>query len=305
MDVHSQEAQKLQNIFQNLLKETVKGDKAPENTDSEFALFYPSEQYNGFFNDELKEILENPLTFKNLQEALLLLNKKGEQIDRILDKLKKRKEKLENIKYMFLNMQHNEQKLHSTKRFGFLSSWLFGNKEERELKDAILDTKKFLKKQHGISSKEDVKKTSVKIKSIKSKLKKISSMLKVNNKRKSIIIESLKELAAKIKGNIVSKHPELQNFIDLLTCVQSHRLSVLKEKYNFVPKNREDFTKAVRECSRDVKRSELRKKFYANKLDLLLSVATELEKGVAHQQFLQKEQGRYRQNNGFERSRWL
>ncbi len=249
----------------------------------------PSEAYDGSFANEVTGIVKKPLTFKNIQNAIQQTRKNETKINNIIDRINKKNERLENIRKLMEQIKVTEMFLDKYCSTKLIPPWILRDKLYLETKTAIINMKKDLADKYKVSNQNDLKKRMKSFEPKKQKLGFYKKLLDIQSSNRKVLIISLRQLAQKIKGNIVSKHPELAQFIDLLSCEQATRLKVLKEDFNFIPKNKDDFIKEVKECSIKFKRSEYDKKYFELKLNYLISISKELQKGIDHKQFLEKE----------------
>lgn len=248
------------------------------------------ETYSGAFENDLKRILKNkPLTFENLHMALQDNKLACKQIKRIIDKIYSNQEKVDAIYKIFKNLEDNQKELDEYCSKKFIHPLITRDKTYIEMKDAIEASRNFLAEKYHIKNKADMQK---KIEHSKKRLLLVSKLYTKLNKLKvkdrTYIILSVKKLVKKVKGSIVSLHPELKQFLDFLSFEQMSNLKILREQFNFSPTSIEDFNKKIKECKIQMKKDPDNKKFYSTMLKLLDAVSSDYYKNYIHSKNLEK-----------------
>jgi len=248
------------------------------------------ETYSGSFENDLKRILKDkPLTFENLHIALKENKLACKQIKRIISKIYSNQEKVDAIYKIFKNLENNQKELDDYCSKKFIHPMITRDKAYLEMKGAIESSRKFLAEKYHIKNKTDMQKKiqhSQKRLSLVSKLHAKLHKLKV--KERSYIVLSVKKLVKKVKGSIVSLHPELKQFLDFLSFEQISNLKILREDFNFLPKSIDDFAKEIKTCKIKMKKDPNNKEYYGIMLKLLDSVSSDYYKNYTHSKNLEK-----------------
>lgn len=308
---NNENAQKLASVFQqftdsfsHVTKETSFdniADMSASNETSAFQVYTQdntlNEEYDDEFSFEIKSFIKKPINVKNIRESLRKTRKYELQIKRIIGKIETQIEKFESLEDLYFNLEHS--KLELAKYIGkrLIHPRLLRDKFYNELKGAIDFTERELKDKHNVKNREDIMKYDNLALNKKQKIRSLKVLLSKNIGMRKMLLLALRKLTRKIKGNISSKHPELQQFIDLLSCEGAMNLKTLKEKYGFVPRDTKDFTKEIKNCKMQININKFSKSLMKAKIVLLESVSTELFKNISHKKFLNREHQR-QQNQG-------
>lgn len=248
------------------------------------------ETYSGAFENDLKKILKDkPLTFENLHMALKENKLACEQIKRIIRKIYSNQEKIDAIYKIFKNCENNQKELDLYCSQKFIHPRFTRDKTYLQMRDSIESSKEFLKKKYNIQNKADMQK---KIDHSKKRLSLVSKLYAKLNKLKvkdrTYIVLSVKKLVKKVKGSIISLHPELKQFLDFLSFEQMSNLKILKEQFNFSPKSIDDFTREIKQCKIKMKKDPANKEYYSIMLKLLDAVSSDYYKNYVHSKSLEK-----------------
>lgn len=248
------------------------------------------ETYSGAFENDLKKILKNkPLTFENLHMALKDNKLTCEQIKRIIQKIYSNQEKIDTIYKIFKSCEDNQKELDEYCSEKIIHPRFTRDKTYLQMKNSIESSKKFLKEKYHICNKADMQK---KIDHSKKRLSLVSKLYaklnKLKVKERTYIVLSVKKLVKKVKGSIVSLHPELKQFLDFLSFEQMSNIKILKEQFNFSPKSIDDFSKEIRQCKIKMKKDPDNKEYYSIMLKLLDAVSSDYYKNYVHSKNLEK-----------------
>ncbi|MBP5427249.1 MAG: hypothetical protein J6Y29_05105 [Clostridiales bacterium] len=271
-------------------KSTYLSRKAKNTSIDHLNLGLIQETYSGALETHLKEILKDrPLTFENLHIALQENKSACKQIKRIISKIYSNQEKIDAIYKIFKNCESNQKELDDYCASKFIHPRFTLDKSYKNMKSSIDASKKFLAEKYNISNKADMQK---KLDHSKKRLALISRLYAKLNKLKvkdrTYLVLSVKKLVKKVKGNIISLHPELQQFIDFLSFEQISNIKILKEQFGFSPKSIDDFAKEIKACKIRIKNDSEDKEYYSLMLNLLDAVSSDYYKNYIHSKNLEK-----------------